>query len=318
MEPVAAIATRRDPGGAWEFAERPPAPRLRGLVDRCVGFRERSAAPCRRREVPGGQVTLVVSFGDPYAVAPAPAGPALSPPPAGSPEAGCRPLSGFLARVSPRPALTEFAGATAGVQLDLSPSCARMLVGLPLEELPEPAVGLADLLGPEADLLAEELAELPDWAARLGRVEGFLERRLAAAAPPAPSVEWAWSQLRASGGQAGIGALAARLGCSRRHLVAGFRDLVGVPPKTAAEILRFERAARLLRRPAPIQGEEREGTFGRLAAECGYYDQSHMTREFRRFAGTTPTRFARAAGAGSLGVDEDQVTSVQDAAAAAA
>lgn len=315
MEP-AAIATRRDPDGAWELAERMPSPALRGLVHRCVGFRERSAAPCRRREVPVGQVAFVVSFGDPYAVSPAAsgAGPRGR---AGQPLGGCRPLAGFLARVSALPALTEFRGATAGVQLDLSPACARMLADLPMAELPEPAVGLGDLLGAEADLLAEELAGLPGWAARLDRVERFVEARLAVAPAPAPSVEWAWAQLRASGGRTEIGALASAIGCSRRYLVAGFHDLVGVPPKTAAAILRFERAVRLLRGPA-LPGRRRAGiSLGRLAADCGYYDQSHMSREFRRFAGTTPTNFARASEVASLGVDESQVTSVQDGLAAA-
>ena len=52
----------------------------------------------------------------------------------------------------------------------------------------------------------------------------------------------ALGRLRASGGSVRVETLAAELGCSRRYLVAGFREQVGVPPKMLARILRFHRA----------------------------------------------------------------------------
>lgn len=307
MESPSALKISRDPAGAWELVERVPPPAFRGLVRRCVGFVETAAGGCRRREVPGGSVPLILNFGAPYAVAPAVPDLAASP----RPESGrCQPALGFLARISATPAVTEFAGVATGIQLDLEPAGARMLLGVPMDQLPEPVADLEHLLGPDAALLVEELALLSSWERRFIRLDEFLLGRFAAAAPVAASVEWAWEALRASGGRAQIGALAARIGCSRRHLVTGFRDLVGVPPKTAGAILRFERAARVLSRGG-------EGALARAAA-CGYYDQSHMTRDFRRFAGTTPGAFARAAGSGSLGLVEDEVKSVQDTLAAAA
>ena len=68
----------------------------------------------------------------------------------------------------------------------------------------------------------------------------------------------------------------------RRGVDARFREAIGVPPKTAAALVRFNRALRLLRageRPADV------------ASRCGYSDQPHLTREFRRFTGTTPVAF---------------------------
>jgi len=63
-------------------------------------------------------------------------------------------------------------------------------------------------------------------------------------------------------------------------------------------VVRFDRASRALRRsrPAPL---------ARLAAECGYHDQAHMTREFRALAGTTPAAYAGARLPGYLGVAAD-------------
>jgi AraC-like DNA-binding protein len=74
-----------------------------------------------------------------------------------------------------------------------------------------------------------------------------------------------------------------------------------VTPKLAARILRFERVVGRI---------ERAGGHGwaEIAYDCGYYDQAHLNRDFRQFAGTTPTAFAA----------ERAVNSVQDAAARAA
>ena len=81
-----------------------------------------------------------------------------------------------------------------------------------------------------------------------------------------------------------VGALAQEVGWSRRHLVTRFRQQVGLPPKTIARVVRFEG---LLRRVAGTGG----AAWSRIAAECGYYDQAHMNRDFREFAGTTPTEY---------------------------
>ncbi len=105
-------------------------------------------------------------------------------------------------------------------------------------------------------------------------------------APPSREVVWAWDVLERSHGRAPIGLLADRLGRSRRHLVARFREQIGLPPKTAARILRFNRAVDLLR-------AHRANGLAELAFECGYYDQSHLNRDFRAFAGTSPGELAR-------------------------
>lgn len=89
-----------------------------------------------------------------------------------------------------------------------------------------------------------------------------------------------------TGGCLGIGRLAAEIGCSRKHLVAGFGSEIGLPPKTLARILRF---ARVLRR---LDGADRPA-WAEIALDCGYYDQAHLIRDFRQFAGTTPAAWLR-------------------------
>jgi AraC-like DNA-binding protein len=90
-----------------------------------------------------------------------------------------------------------------------------------------------------------------------------------------------------------VSELAEELRCSRRHLTARFSEQVGLPPKTLARLLRFGRAARLL--GTGPSSHKRGGaasappSFTEIALQCGYYDQAHLNRDYRQFAGLTPT-----------------------------
>lgn len=84
-----------------------------------------------------------------------------------------------------------------------------------------------------------------------------------------------------TGGAVLIAVLVRELGCSRRHLAARFGEDVGMTPKAYARLLRFERAVERLRGG--------DAALGRIAADCGYADQAHFSRELRAFAGATPT-----------------------------
>jgi AraC-like DNA-binding protein len=279
------VRRRRSEDGAWELAEAPPGSQLEGLVRGYVGFVETSATPLRRREVPSATGVLVVSFGVPLEVG-APGGPAAAH------------AEGFVARLSELPATTAFSGTSAGVQVNFTPLGLHMFCNLAADELPAPTLGLEELLGAEGRRLSEALEEAPDWEPRFDLLEAAIARRFAAARPPTPSIEWAWRTLEASAGRIEIGSLSDRIGCSHRHLIAGFREQIGVTPKTAARILRFERATHLVRGARPER-------LAWIASECGYHDQAHMTREFRTLAGITPAAYRAAALPGYLGVPND-------------
>lgn len=75
------------------------------------------------------------------------------------------------------------------------------------------------------------------------------------------------------------------LGLSRATLERRIQACFGLPPKVLARIQRFYRSLEAIQARADAD----------LAAEAGFFDQSHLIAEFRRFSGMTPGRIRRAA-----------------------
>ena len=110
----------------------------------------------------------------------------------------------------------------------------------------------------------------------------------AADAAVAPEVSWAWRELLREGGAIRVSELAAGTGWSERHLTSRFRAEIGLAPKAAARVIRFDRARKLLVRKLTAGGDY---LLADLAADCGYFDQAHLAREFRALAGCPPSQW---------------------------
>jgi AraC-like DNA-binding protein len=287
------VERHRSELGTWELATRPAHPALRAHVAGYCGFREDIPGGFRRREVPSAQVPLIISFGDPLWVGA----------PGGRPGRG---VTSFVAGLHDRPVVTEHAGRQHGIEVLLTPLGAYTLLGVPMRELANQVVELDELLGDGAGKLAGRLAETPGWDERLALLDDALGLRLAAGPQPSPEVRHVWGRLLRTHGGVPVGGLAGEVGWSRRHLVARFHEQVGLPPKVMARVLRFQRSLRLLQAEAerPAGGVRRRAgrSWAELALACGYYDQAHLNRDFRAFAGCTPTEFLAARLPGGAGV----------------
>ena len=240
-----------------------PAAALRGRVTQYWGFRETTDRPTQRREGPGNDVIVVVSFGHEWMID------------------GER-LHSFAAGLHEQQVTTEHAGHSHGMQIDLAPQTAYALFGEPMHMLAGKRVPLEDVLDEPA--LVEQLCELEEWPARFALLDRVLGRRLESVPSPSAEIAWAWKRLLRSGGCERIASVAMELGWSRKRIIARFREEVGLAPKSAARLIRFERAkATVEQADAP--------DWARIAVDCGYYDQSHMINDFRRVTGRTPETF---------------------------
>ena len=238
---------------------RLPAAQLRDHVTAYYGFEERNGVVTRRREGPGSDVVVILSFGHEWLI-------------------DSERRDSFVGGLRCSQVTTEHAGWSCGMHVGLVPWAAHAVLGVPLHELATTTVPFDDLLPLE---LVDRLADTPTWSGRFALLDEELERRLADARPVSPGVVWAWERLRTTHGTTRVGALAEELGWSRKRLVARFREEIGLPPKAAARLLRFERARELA-------GTMR---WGELAFECGFADQPHLISEFRSFTGRTPETF---------------------------
>ena len=238
--------------------------------------------PTRRLEGPGAEAILLFSFGEEWRIGDATA-----------PERALTRRESFAAGLHDTSVITEHDGLAHGMQVSLTPAGAYALFRVPLHELAHRTVPVDDVLGSYGQRLTEWLADAPDWPARFARLESALAPRLLDSRRPTPGVAWAWRRLRDSRGRVRIGPLGAELGWSRKRLNARFRDEIGLSPKSLARLLRFEHAADLLK------GADRP-SLTQLAVRCGFYDQSHLTNEFRRITGVTPASYAHSFGSATI------------------
>lgn len=257
---------RADPDG-WEVA-RPGRPGRAPGAD-MAGFGVPGSLADGLRVVPHPAVMLVLEFGARPSVVEVGAGESLL----GSVVAG----PGFGAGGAVR-ARGE---SVACVQVRLSPLVAHAVLGAPPGELGDGAVASDALWGREAVRLRERLGEAAGWPERFALTDAALARRIAQARRRVdPEVARAWRRITAGGGRVRVDGLAAEVGWSRKRLWQRFRAQLGMGPKQAATLVRFDAAAhRLVAGTAPA----------RVAAECGYADQSHLHREVAAFAGVTPS-----------------------------
>jgi AraC-like DNA-binding protein len=169
------------------------------------------------------------------------------------------------------------------VQVRLSPAVAGAVLGTGPGDLSGAVVPLEDLWGTEADEVCERLGQAPTWQERFAVTEAVLARRWAARRPVDPEVAWAWRRIVAGRGSVRVDGLADEVGWSRKRLWSRFRAQLGMPPKGAARLVRFDHAVHRL-----VAGEGP----ARVAAESGYFDQPHLHRDVMAFAGVTPAAVA--------------------------
>ena len=269
-----------------ELRRQRPAGPLRPYVAHYTGYRQRGVPPARHRGLPSPFLTLIVTLDEPLVM--------LAHPDPRQPPGTFGTLLGGLHSA---PALITHDGAQSGIQVALRPLGARALLGLPAGELAEIDVPAEAVLGGVCTELRTRAVAAAGWPERFAILDQILLRVMTRARPEpdtAPEVGWAWRQLVASGGTLRITDLAAETGWSGRHLTSRFRAEIGLTPKAAARVIRFDRARQLLIRQArSIPGAAGDGghRLADLAAACGYFDQAHLAREFRSLAGCPPSQW---------------------------
>ncbi|GAA3581114.1 helix-turn-helix domain-containing protein [Amycolatopsis ultiminotia] len=256
----------RDGAAVWDIAVPSRPSRLPGVS--MAGFTGRTTDLIDLRVVPYPAVTLFLDLREALLV---------------DDTGGARRLGSTVAGLAP--------GAVRGsgqdiecLQIRLSPAVAHAVLDA-TAELSGTVVSLADLWPHEAELFAERLRHTDSWADRFAIAERALAQRYQTGRAPDPEVAFAWRRMVEGRGGVRVDRLAAETGWSRQRLWSRFRAQIGLTPKRAARLIRFDHAVHRL--AAGHQAAD-------VAAESGYADQSHLHHDVAAFTGMTPTAVAAA------------------------
>lgn len=250
------------------FATRLPAPILRRFISHYGGALVRGLTPGVNTTLPSRHAHLIISLDAPINVRQM------------SNEApSAARFSALVSGLHDGFAIVERTCSWEGLHVFFHPLGLQSVLGATAAELACGVVALSDLCPRDAPELMERLSNTRNWQMRFAILDEVLTRRLTPA-KGSPLVAHAWRQLSTSHGRRSVESLAQDIGWSRQHMTDRFRAELGITPKTAARIFRFERACGLIsnfRQP-----------LADVASACGYADQAHMTRDWNAFTGISP------------------------------
>jgi AraC-like DNA-binding protein len=154
----------------------------------------------------------------------------------------------------------------------------------PAGELHNLQVSLDALWGRRADELRDRVLEARTPAAKCRVCADVLLAQALRPLERHPAVAYAIRELERVPQARTIADLTQQIGLSSRRFIEVFTDEVGLTPKLFGRVRRFQEMLRLIDAEAPVEWTD-------LALACGYYDQAHFIRDFRAFAGLTPTAY---------------------------
>ncbi|MEV7191540.1 helix-turn-helix domain-containing protein [Streptomyces sp. NPDC093510] len=266
--------------GSREFVRA--VPRLDGMVVSAVGYRTAGQRPALHRGLPSPYLTVIFSLDGPIATG-------------GTPDQATGPRAArtdiVVGGLHQSPAYVVQPEHEAGIQLAVHPLAARPLLGLPAAELAgQLVVGGTDVFGDHAAEVRERLCELDRWEDRFTLLSAYLRRCAVPdrAASVRPEVAEAWAWLARHRGAGTLGGLSRHVALSERRLTTLFRAETGLSPKQAARLMRFQHAKAAMVRAVAAGGPP---DLARVAADTGYYDHSHLVRDFRQYTEASPTRW---------------------------
>ncbi len=180
----------------------------------------------------------------------------------------------------------DSAGEAEVAGIHFKPGGLRPFVREPLSELLNKHVSLEELWGARAGELLEGAAEALSPEAVFDALETGLTRMACRELSREPSVDDVFRRLHLG---ESVGELIERTGVSHRTFNERFKEEIGMTPKRAGRLIRFQRAL------AEMEAG-REVDWADLALSCGYYDQSHWIKDFRAFSGINPSEYRPIAG----------------------
>jgi len=176
---------------------------------------------------------------------------------------------------------------TAIMGVHFRPGGAFALLGVPSSELTDTHLDAVDLWGDGAVReLRDRLGATTGPQERFQIMNDALSRRLRSARRQHPVVQLALRCFGPNGTGVQVREVARSVGLSHRSLITIFTREVGLSPKVFCRILRFRYLYGLAQENGKLD-------WAQVALACGFFDQSHLSNEFRKLSGLSPTEYLR-------------------------
>ena len=166
------------------------------------------------------------------------------------------------------------------VRVGFHPGGLHRLLGLSLADMIDGSYDAEDVFGAEMKELNTKLQEADGFDAIKDLVEQFLLQKLHSLKQVLP-FDQAMLELVRSEGSISIEKIASLACLSLRQFERVSKERIGLPPKLFARIIRFSKAYRIRESSPDI-------SWTKIAYECNYFDQMHLIRDFKQFAGVAP------------------------------
>jgi AraC-like DNA-binding protein len=160
-------------------------------------------------------------------------------------------------------------------------------LGRPLSDITDAVLPAEELWGPPAAALASQMSAARSVDELVALAEAFLRERRPASDPQVENVGEIVAALLHDRTISRVDDVTERFGISPRTLQRLFQRYVGVSPKWVLRRYRLHEAAAVLAR-------EQHRPWAEVAADLGYFDQSHFIRDFTSAIGMTPVAYAEA------------------------
>jgi AraC-like DNA-binding protein len=249
-----------------------PGPPLGAFIDRFWSCSDTPPHP-RERILPSGTVELVINLGDDEIRVYDPSHPDRVRRYSGTVVSG--PYRSFIV-IDP----LQHASI---IGVHFRPGRAVPVLGVPASELADAHVDLEALWGPAAAELRERLCAAAAPEKRFAVLEEVLLGRLCQP-PRNGAIPVALDAFEQADAAVKVRDIARRVGLSQRRFIQLFTAEVGLTPKLYGRVRRFQRARELVRKTT-------EPDWAAVAVDCGFFDQSHLIRDFGEFSGLSPAAY---------------------------
>ncbi|MEJ7626186.1 MAG: helix-turn-helix domain-containing protein [Ferruginibacter sp.] len=167
------------------------------------------------------------------------------------------------------------------IRVDFLPGGLYRMLGIPMHELFDAGFDAIDFFGAEVRIINDQLQHIHDLNEGKNIVERFLLNHLTTARTMLP-FDSALCMLMHNNGNMSMEKTASLSCLSLKQFERKCKERIGMNPKLYARILKFSKAYR-------IHETFPQLSWTKIAYEAGYYDQMHMIRDFKIFAGVNPT-----------------------------